>query len=709
MPLTKSLGGSTDAFTKAATAHSSSLADTLTVFQSLLKISRFPFTLVLGLSPEDQGRIFSLPPNVLSRLLSGTNILTSLPEALLKILRFFDRPCAATAQLQKAFGAILTSALTAAMDAIIFLRDYRELSMDNPQYNREIFSVVESFVRRKLVDILVSSAEIMDASFSNKIPLRVDNYVIHNYVDVLNNAVHLLFIEKATDEEKEDAMAIYSPGTWIWPTFKALESIVGQSPVACRFDEAVMETVAILNNCAEIFSPVVCKEDGHPDWAHFARSTTILAGGTFQEYALGMLEKASTWSTKKLKGHDGPLAIFLAYTVLAKAAITEAHAKNVAPNWSPICRAVTGMVKACMDISERSEEEGSYFSTAEDKTRILSLVSLAFHVLALGTTKIVDQSSPAPLHSIPELLQCAAGILGNLCASEIFVSPQDIVVSSTSRGPVSSMVAPKRVAQFALELVAVFIVYCSSSASLNTPHSEVVSQKICSAAVEAVETIVKAGLVFSATAKSEHHRIDTLVREDAHCLGYISSAIGHTLTTLTHFKPLSQQLVCALLTVLKLFDAPDPEAFLSDDFAIGIIGQVMLVQFALYREDRLAQYMLPSDAAACRTLLKEIQALQQPNDMKNVERYLQILIQELEIVDGNDVERLVRRGQALSHRRCANLECTQLKKNVDDAAINRCSGCLTVKYCCKNPCQKSDWKKGHKMCCKELRRIRENE
>ncbi len=65
-------------------------------------------------------------------------------------------------------------------------------------------------------------------------------------------------------------------------------------------------------------------------------------------------------------------------------------------------------------------------------------------------------------------------------------------------------------------------------------------------------------------------------------------------------------------------------------------------------------------------------------------------------------EQLLLCAEAAASRACSHLACTNCS-GASESGLHgkRCSGCRVVRYC-SAACQRSDWKAGHKVVCKEL-------
>ena len=581
--------------------------------------------------------------------------------------------------------------------------------------------------------VLVSSAELMDASLSNKIPLRVEKFVISHYLDTFSTIGGVFSADKDAPEDNEaDMIRLFAPGTWILSTFKGLEVALTKGFAATFGVEKA--TKATLQSCMDIFIHVLSKYAAEPDWPHFARSTEILAKESMQEYALGVLKKLSTMISTELNGkcgYVGQFTIFLAYAVLAHGAISEAHAKKVAPPWNIVSHAVTEMVHACMELSEKSARDPSFFASSAQQDQISMFVMAGFRVLANVAQQIMEQENPGPVGSIPDLLRCVE-LLGRTAVTAAAPQAHRMFHASVQYMVERCLLDLARAfAACSNETARLYTIYpaCSNeSARSDTMHSEV-AQEISSVAVGAVETMAKIGLVFSAAANTPG-RIDKEQEIENYLCHKVFATIGHILTTLTFSKPLSEQMICVVLTAVKVCEVCASKTDLPDclsDFGIRVAAQMMLFQRQEYpKAPHLAQYAMPSDVAGFEVILKKIQtaSLQEHSDMKWAVPYIQEVIDIMKVngslndlkdllqqrfhieMDEKAFERNVLRGKALAHRRCANLECTHFQKNVDEdvAVVKRCSACKTVKYCCKG-CQKTDWKNGHKIWCKDLRAV----
>ena len=732
MPLVEAINACPDPFTKAAASHSTSVADTLSVFAGLMDI-QLPY-IVMNAFQSSSRELSSLPPSLLARLLSCTHAVESLPKNMSKLLNSIIRTrstITVTDAMLADFYKIVHMLGGYILALYQFLGTHKKVlkTPGNRPYRTLDLLFSSSLSPTLLSKLLGTFLEWSDASLSQKIPFQLNSTQKFDIFSMFSfYTCHFVTSDDAkigTLYGLEVILAL-SSGKWVWPFFEGATqnlTLFLQGDPNSTTDEDLMQVV--MYPMSIVMEQAVKEILQQPEEGrHFCSNIEqTFAQESFYAHVLVFFDMIRAWLSKDNVTRHGRLVclscILACRTALAQAAMIKAGNDRTAPNWQHITESLISIGDTWMQMLDdlKSPDDPPEDKLSPEFYSSTLMLTDLFHSFSAIMQEMDFKRNPVSAHDRIQFLKCVER-LGSIAAS---IPRVLVALHANDDGTYDAAIydddkplSTGRILDFAFTLA----YSCYESMPANTADSSELFDELTSAAVAAIETLAKAALLISAvpTPELRFEMITNSMFEDEITEENVDEIWLNdiflcflTLLNVLNKKNRStspEKLVCVQLTIMKVF-ASLPETMLSC---------IDLMLF-LSRDNEVPIYntligdaglsMLPSDGPGCEAMLLAIEnlALTIPHLAPYAGEARERMTKEIKTIDKNESKRLVRRGKALAHRGCANLGCTQLKKRCDKPLGSLlCGQCSTVKYCSKE-CQKADWK-DHKLSCKELEKLK---
>lgn len=659
-----------------------------------------------------------LPPGLLYRLLSSTRIASSLPAALENILTYVERPRSAPRddQLQE-LSLNLTDILSTSAKYITafhqFLSECVPVIRASPAHSTQLRALLTSSLDAShLADLLFALQGLLEASLAHRLPCISHPSVFAMYSGGLAQVLGLYEDPEGVDIALSNNFIkrIMTSGTWVTPIFAGIEQRIAS--LEDGFSN-MSNNIAIVMVMTNILVMPVYFDAQELDWHAWAKTTKVLADPTFQQKAMDILDRVEMCvknaeypidGTPGIAGiaqslQCGGLMLPLAgYGLIIEGTRAQALISKVPFEWSSMTRALTKIVDWWVKLAT-------------------TIVSPRYVRKSLAATVLFRAINPFPSERNYASADDISGMSAEKVVSLLHLVERLVTVVATSQALVSSLDTEEfeMPVRPALELATHLSEKCANYI-IREKAQGLWNKKVGGAALAALETVGKTGQVLLAVnpaVRARFLRIPDDIASEELQNDYEDKHDGAAdvdkwwLTRLNNIMPPlmqilekctatggmeeEQQAACAVLTVGKY--CLGTEAFMRH-FNLKSITELLKLKTSANKI--LCGCVVPSDDMS---LFDYMEGFEENDGEIEIENLSTIA----EGADPLDPGRMKLRAQVLSHRACGYLDCTTIRPSFEERFGKICSGCKIVRYCCAEH-QKLDWKKVHKIGCKELQK-----